>query len=66
MDAALVREGGRDGGARGGAGHLTPVVGAKHVTSVDYDRKNNTLFWVELDADGSDNVSLGWFIFIQF
>ena len=44
---------------QGSVGYITPIIGVKDVNQMDYDRKTNTLFWVELDAPDSDNVRNG-------
>lgn len=39
-------------------GHFTPVVDVKVGVSVDYDAKNNDIFWVEVEAEGQFNGTL--------
>lgn len=39
------------------AGFLTPIVGIDNGLQIDYDRKNNVIFWVEGKEDDDENVS---------
>ena len=39
-------------------GHITPVIDVKVGTSVDYDIKNNDIYWVETDKENQDNGTL--------
>ena len=43
--------------SQGSVGYFTPIIGVKHATQVEYDRQTDSIFWVELDAEDSDNVS---------
>lgn len=38
------------------AGFLTPIVGIDNGLQIDYDRKNNVIFWVEGKEDDDENV----------
>lgn len=38
-------------------GFLTPIVGIDNGIQIDYDRKTNTIFWVEGKEDDDENVS---------
>ena len=40
------------------SGFLVPVVGINYGVQVEYDRKTDTLFWVEAKEEDSENVSL--------
>lgn len=40
------------------AGFLTPIVGIDNGIQIDYDRKNNVIFWIEGKEDDDENVSI--------
>ena len=49
------------GKAKGSVGYFTPIVGVKHVTTLDFARRTengDTIFWVELDGPDSDNGTI--------
>lgn len=39
------------------SGFITPVVGIEHGVQIDYDRKNNLIYWVESKDESGENVS---------
>lgn len=39
-------------------GFLTPIVGIDNGIQIDYDRKTNTIFWLEGKEDDDENVSI--------
>lgn len=39
-------------------GYVTPIVGIEHGVQIDYDRKNNAIFWVESKDDNEENVNI--------
>lgn len=48
------------------AGSITPIVSIENGVQVDYDRKNNIIFWVESKDDQGENVSKNYiFVIIQ-
>jgi len=42
------------------SGYLTAIVGIEGGLHLDYDRKTQTVFWVEGKEDDEDNVSAGF------
>lgn len=39
------------------SGYLTPIVGIENGIQLEFDRKSETLFWVEGKEDDDENVS---------
>ncbi|XP_049818680.1 low-density lipoprotein receptor-related protein 2 [Aethina tumida] len=39
-------------------GYVTPIVGIEHGVQIDYDRKNNAIFWVESKDDNEENCTV--------
>lgn len=40
-------------------GFLTPIVGVENGVQIDYDRRNNIVFWLEGKSEGdTENVSI--------
>jgi len=40
------------------SGHFTPVIDIKYGISVDYDVKNQEIFWTEANGPGQNNATL--------
>ena len=38
-------------------GYLIPVIGVENGAQLDFDMKNEKVFWIQLDDDKSENVS---------